>query len=188
LSSSVFSAAARALATGLLAAGIAVAPPAGARVYASKAQALREAFPEAERIDARSVVLSEEQVREVEARARAPVETKLVTLHTAYLGERVLGHAVIDVHTVRTLPEAFLVVITPQGSVRSVRMLAFHEPEEYLPSARWLRQFEGRSLSEDLRLRRGIHGIAGSTLSARAVSAGVRRALALYAVLIEKEK
>ena len=76
-------------------------------------------------------------------------------------------------------------VITPEGAVWSVRTLAFHEPEEYLPSERWLAQFRDRKLGDALKVRRGIHGIAGATLSARAVTAGVRRALALYAVLIQ---
>ena len=38
---------------------------------------------------------------------------------------RVLGYAVIDVHNVRTLPEAFMVVLSPEGEVRSLRLLAF---------------------------------------------------------------
>ena len=54
----------------------------------------------------------------------------------------------------------------------------------YLPPDRWLAQFEREKLSEELRLRGKIHAIAGSTLSSRAVTAGVRRALALHRVLV----
>jgi transcriptional regulator of nitric oxide reductase len=165
--------------------GLALGPAAEARVFASKSDALESAFPSADRVESRTVVLDEEQVRKIESLASARVESKLVTIHTGFKGDNVLGYAFIDVHIVRTLHEAFLVVITPEGVVRSVRILAFHEPEEYLPSERWLAQFRDRKLGDDLKVRRGIHGIAGSTLSARAVSAGVRRALALYAVLIQ---
>jgi hypothetical protein len=107
-----------------------------------------------------------------------------VTLHTATKGGVVIGHALIEVHTVRTLPEAVLVVLSPAGEVQSLRMLAFYEPEEYLPPPRWLAQFERSALTDDLRLQGRVHGIAGSTLSSRAVTSGVRRALAVYEVLL----
>lgn len=162
--------------------------PADAKVYASKKEALTAAFPDADRIDSRTVVLTDEQVRAIESRAHTPLDSKLVTIHTGVKGGTPLGYAFIDLHVVRTFPEAFLVVITPEGAIRSLRVLAFYEPREYLPSQRWLAQFDGRSLSDDLRLRRGIHGITGATLSARAVTGGVRRALALYEVLIQHGK
>ena len=99
-------------------------------------------------------------------------------------GDATLGYALIDVHTVRTLPEALMIVLDPKGEVRSLRVLAFHEPSDYLPPEGWFRQFEGRGLDSDLQLKGGIHAIAGATLSSRAVTRSVRRTLALYEVLI----
>ena len=161
------------------------APQARATVYASKQEALREAFADADRIEERSFVLTTEQARSVEALAAAPLERQIWTLYLAYRGDRVIGSAVIDVRNVRTLPEALLVVISPDGSVRSLRILAFHEPTEYQPPARWLAGIESRQLGPDLHLKRGIHSIAGATLSSYAVTRSVRTALALYQVLLE---
>ena len=84
----------------------------------------------------------------------------------------------------RTQAEALLVVISPDGSVVSTRMLAFYEPHDYLPPKRWLRQFDERTLTPDLRVGGRVHGIAGATLSTRAVTNSVRRALALHALLV----
>ena len=109
-------------------------PQAHANVYASKDEALREAFPDAERIEEQSFVLTADQAQAIEARAKAPLERQIWTLYSAYRGATLLGSAVIDVRNVRTLPEALLVVIAPDGSVRSLRVLAFHEPTEYQPS------------------------------------------------------
>jgi hypothetical protein len=159
---------------------------ASAKVFFSQKEALELAFPGAERVEKRTELLDDARARAVEELARAELPSRLVTLYTGMAGGRVLGYAVIEQHTVRTQPEAFLVVISPEGAVRSVRMLAFYEPEEYLPPERWLRQFDGRGLGPGLRLGGEIHGIAGSTLSARAVSAGVRRALALHEVLVTR--
>jgi hypothetical protein len=169
-----------ALACGL---GGGLAAPAEAKVFLSRKEALAWAFPEAD-VEERTSVLSAEQARAVEALARAPLESKIVKLYTARDGDDVVGYAFIDIHTVRTQPEAFLIVLTPEGAVRSLRVLAFYEPEEYLPPERWLEQFDAARLERDLRVGGAIHGIAGSTLSARAVSAGVRRSLALWQVLV----
>jgi len=166
------------------AACVALATPAGAKVFHSRAEALELAFPDADRVETETHVLGDEQAKRVEAIARSPLETRVVNVYTAYRDGEVLGYGFIDMHTVRTLPEAFLVVLTAEGQVRSLRMLAFHEPAEYQPTGRWYGQFERKSLAEPLRLGGDIHGIVGATLSARATTAGVRRALALFQVLV----
>ena len=163
--------------------GSGLAAPAQAKVYLSRKEALVWAFPDA-RVAERTVVLTEAQARAVESHAAARLDSRIAKLYTATRGGAVVGYAVIDIHDVRTLPEALLVVMTPAGAVRSVRVLAFYEPPEYLAPERWLRQFEQGRLETGLNLGGAIHGIAGSTLSARAVSAGVRRALALHRVLV----
>ncbi len=157
---------------------------AAARVFMSRAEALELAFPAAERLEPLRFALDDAQARQVEALAQAPLESRIVTLHAGRRGDALLGYALIDVHTVRTLPEALMIVLDPQGQVRSVRVLAFHEPSDYLPTEGWFSQFEGRELAPDLQLKGRIHAIAGATLSARAVTRSVRRALALYQVLI----
>ncbi len=162
------------------------ASPAAAKVFHTKAEGLALAFPDADRVESQTLVLSDEQVKAVESRARSRLDSKLVTIHRGMKGEEVLGYAFLDVHTVRTLPEALLVVLTPEGSVRSLRVLAFHEPLEYKPRDRWYDQFQNKSLRDQLRLDRDIHGVVGATLSSRATTRGVRRALAFHEVLVRE--
>jgi len=155
-----------------------------AKVFHSQEDALRLAFPDATRIERRTVILTDKQASRIQKLSRAPLDSKIATLHVGWRDEHVVGYAVIEVHTVRTLPEALMTVLSPDGSVRSVRILAFHEPTDYLPSGRWLGQFDDKRLGTGLQLRQDIHAIAGATLSARAATRSVRRALALYEVLI----
>jgi len=157
-------------------------------VFYTKSEALHLAFPEADRVENKIFFLREEQVKQVEELAKTPVESKLVTFYVGRKGEEVLGYAFIDTHIVRTLPEAFLAVLSPDGVVQRLHVLAFYEPMEYLPAERWLRQFDQTPLGLELRLGQNIHGIAGSTLTARAITSGVRKALALYRVLIKEGK
>jgi hypothetical protein len=163
---------------------LAFAAPAAAEVFLSQREALALAFPDADRIEKKSLALDDAQAAAVERLSGAPLESRLVTLHQGYRGDTLLGYALIDVHTVRTLPEAFLVKLTPDGHVANLHLLAFYEPSEYKPSDRFLAQFDERTLEPGLRLGGTIHGIAGSSLSARAVTTGVRRSLALYHVLV----
>jgi len=159
-----------------------------AKVFYAKSEALQLAFPGADRVENKIFFLREDQVEQVQELARAPLDSKLVTIYVGRKAGEVIGYAYIDTHTVRTLPETVLVVLSPDGAVRTLHMLAFYEPQEYLAPERWLGQFEKKTLGPDLRVRRAIHGIAGSTLSAQAVTAAVRRALALYAVLLKGKR
>lgn len=156
-----------------------------AKVLHSKQEALALAFPNTEHIETRTFFLTEDQAQQVATLASAPVESKIVTFHVGYTNGQVSGYALIDTNLVRTLPETFLIVLSPNGEVQKILMLAFYEPEEYSPSERWLRQFERKTLGPALNIRRDIHGIAGSTLTSRAVTNGVRRTLALFQVLLQ---
>jgi hypothetical protein len=158
------------------------------KVYYSKSEALDSAFPGADRVDSRTVVLKDEQATAIESLAKARLETRLITIYTGVKDDEIVGYAFIDIHTVRTLPEAFLIVLSPEGQIESLRVLAFYEPEEYLPTERWLAQFDHRVLGRELRLGGEIHGIAGSTLSARAVTDAVRRSLAIFELLVKAKQ
>ena len=165
--------------------GLFASAPSHAKVFASQNQALAEAFPDATRIERSTRVLRAEEVERIETLIRDEVESKIIVLHEAYKNDELLGHAHIDVHNVRTQPEAFMVVLAPSGVVRSVRVLAFHEPLDYLPTDRWYAQFEGKSKQDRLRVGHDVHGVVGATLSARAASDGVRRMLAYWEVLLK---
>lgn len=168
-----------------MAISLVLAGPAGAKVFHSRAEALDLAFPGADRIENETYVLDPTQVDQIESLARSQLESRLVKVYTGFRGKDLLGYAFIDIHNVRTLPEAFMVVLEPDGSVRSLRVLAFHEPLEYMPTARWYDQFEEKSLAAPLRVGGDVHGIVGATLSARATTRGVRRALAVYRVVVQ---
>jgi Na+-translocating ferredoxin:NAD+ oxidoreductase RnfG subunit len=158
---------------------------ASAKVFASQQQALAEAFPDSSRIERKTLLIRKKDAEKITAITHAEVESKIVVIHTAYKEDELLGYAHIDVHNVRTKPEAFMVVLKPDGSVASVRILAFHEPLDYLPTDRWYRQFTGKSLKDALRVGHDVHGVVGATLSARAAADGVRRMLAYWEVLLK---
>jgi len=174
------------LVVSLLAAFAAVS--ADAKVFYSRNEALELAFPDAEEVASNTFILDDEQVARIESLAKCDLDSKLVKIYTGKRDGKVIGYALIDIHNVRTLPEAFMVVLNPEGEVRSLRVLAFHEPLEYKPTNRWYQQFDNRSIEAPLRVGGDIHGVVGATLSTRATTRGVRRALAYYEVLLQSKE
>lgn len=164
-------------------------PPASAprapavRRYLSLDEALSLAFPGA-RIERGTEFLTKEQKKAAEKLADEKLSTAIVHPYVAHDAEgKVLGTAWVDVHRVRTLRETLFVVVGPDQKVVRVELLAFGEPEDYIPRASWYGQYVGRRLDDELRLKRGIRGVTGATLTARATTSAVRRVLAVHQVL-----
>jgi hypothetical protein len=158
------------------------------QVYLTKDEALAQHFPGASSIDRKTVFLTDRLVDSIQARAKSKVESKVVTYYVGRKGKEILGYAFLETSVVKTMPETFIVVIDPGGNLTAVEMLAFYEPEDYLPPKRWLAQFEGKTIQSDLWLKRGIQNIVGATLSAQSITEGVRKILALYETAIPKEQ
>lgn len=166
-----------------------LALPAGAAELMSADEALRGAFGDESVALRKTSILDAEQVEAVSGLAGEPPASQIVTWFEVRDPDGVLlGRAWLDTHLVRTLQETLLVSVDTGGAIARIDVLAFREPREYLPSERWIAQFEGRRLDEDLRLRRGIRTLAGATLSSRSITAAARRALALDRVVGRGER
>lgn len=157
--------------------------PARAVVFMTRDQALAQAFPGA-RIERRAFVLTEAQVAALETRARARAQTRLVTAYLAWRGDTLRGTAFFDSRTVRTMPGVFMIVIAPDSTLARIDVLAFHEPPEYQPPARWLALLGRHRLDDRLWPERDIRTLSGATLSTRAVTEATRMALACWEVLV----
>lgn len=153
-------------------------------VFHSRESALRLAFPDADSVQKHELFLSRDEAAAVEREARVRLQSRLVTVYVGTKDGGVTGYAFIETHKVRSLPETIMVVVDPQGRVGGVHMLAFHEPPEYAPAPQWLAQFAGHPLDEELRVRGDIDGITGATLTANALTASVRRLLAVFVTVV----
>jgi H+/Na+-translocating ferredoxin:NAD+ oxidoreductase subunit G len=81
------------------------------------------------------------------------------------------------------MPETILVTVRPDGALDGVEVVAFGEPEDYLPRPRWLRLFGGKRLDSNLAVGRGLAHVTGATLTTRAIADAVRRVLAIHSVI-----
>lgn len=146
-------------------------------------QALASAFPNAK--PTRQVhYLTPEQLAAAKKESGIEFTDRMIVRYAAILANGSAGgFAYFDTHRVRTLPETVMVLVTPDGKIDRVEILSFDEPPEYLPKERWLEQFDGRKLDEDLSMKRKIRPLSGASLSARAITNASRKVLALHRVL-----
>ena len=164
-----------------LVAGVPLEPAAaGGRLSVEEALAL--AFPGCE-IERSTVYLSAGQKAAVKKLAGDDAVRSIVRPYEASREGVLVGTAYDDTHKVRTKKETLMITVLPAGTIGRVELLAFAEPEAYVPRGSWYGQFPGRGLDEDLRLGRGIRGVTGATLTARATTVAARRTLALHAVI-----
>ncbi len=161
--------------------------PCFGEVFYSKEEALKLAFGDGASVEMLSLFPTEEQVVRIETLAKVKLESKLFSFYVGKKQGNIIGYAAIESHNVRTKPETLLVVIDPDGNLRQVVTLAFHEPPEYQPPERWFAQFVNRRL-EDLSFDKDIQGVAGATLSTRATLSSVRKVLAVFQVMLKQPK
>ena len=81
------------------------------------------------------------------------------------------------------MPETLLVTVRPDGSLEAVEVIAFNEPEDYLPRPAWLHLFSGRRLDDDLAVGRKLAHVTGATLTTRSITEAARRVLAIHALV-----
>jgi hypothetical protein len=163
----------------LLIATFAIALAAQARVFMTQPQALASAFPAGTKIARQTHFLTRAQLAAAKKESGVDFSDQMIVRYAGSDGR----YAYFDSHRVRTLAETVMIVVTPDGKIERIDILSFDEPSDYQPKPRWLDQFRGRKLDDDLSLKHAIRPISGASLSGRAIVNASRKVLALHHVL-----
>ncbi len=160
---------------------LALAALGAGKVYLNRDQALTLAFGAKAKPASHDYWWTKEQRAELAELAGRDVKQVRGRHKAWYLGEEPGGRTVwFDGRKVRTKRMGLMFVITPEGELERVDVCSFGEPLDYLPSKKWLDQFQGLALDEGLALKKSVHGITGATLTAQAAVAGAREVLAAH--------
>lgn len=154
-----------------------------ARVYLTRESALSRAFPEASEIEKKTIFISMEEQKRIEEFAKGKLDSRMITFYVGKKDGKAIGHAYLGSQIVRTKYAIFMIVINPNKTVKSAEVLAFYEPEEYLPAPGWFKQFSGKVLDNRLWPKRDIHAVTGATMSVNSITMEVRKVLAIYEVV-----
>ncbi len=149
--------------------------------YLSREEALLEVFPSSVTYVVETITLSDAQIREAEAELYRKIGERTVEVTLCYDAEdRLLGYAVISDEQGKYRPITFIVGIEPHFKVNKVAIMVYREDrggEVRMP--RFLYQYRGKSIDDPLRVNRDIVNISGATISARAITDGVKKVLYL---------
>lgn len=159
-----------------------------AQVFKSQEKALAEAFATADTVRRETLFLDEAQQRSVEEAAKMPLSTGIISY---YVGEKAgtpYRYVFFEDEVVRTKKAVLMVAIDADAAIESVSVLAFYEPMDYLPVARWFNLFDGKTGADAIQPGRDIDGVTGATLSVRTFSGIARRTLAVFAEIKEQSK
>jgi len=132
-------------------------------------------------------LLSKKSAAAVQQEARVKLTTKIYRVFKSSKDNTITGYGVLITRKVRSKDAAVLYLITPDGVLKGIEIVAFNEPSEFIPSKRWIAQFESKSSSDPLCVGKDIPTISGATLSAKNLTESARIALAIFNHTVKKQ-
>ena len=147
---------------------------------------IESSFKNVSAIEAKSLILTGDQVKKVRKHAKASLDTKVYRYYDIIGSAGTLGKGVLITRKVRSKKATILYAFDKQGTLRFSEIMRFDEPPEYIPSETWMSQLQEQKSSAALKVGKDIPTISGATLSALSLTEGARVARALYEIILKK--
>lgn len=157
-----------------------------AQILLSPIESMQENFGSDAIIVKKNILLTNDKFAKVQKNAQLNMDTKIYRTFSAKKGDKILGYGILVSRKVRA-NNAVILYIIENDTLKSIDVIAFNEPLEYVPSETWKDQFNNTPTENYLQLNREIPTITGATLSARSITDGSRVAFALYNTLLKGE-
>lgn len=131
----------------------------------------------------KNIMLKGYQAKTISKKTKVKLKTKIYRSFIVSKNDKTIAHAIIMVNKIRTKNAVVLYMIDINDTLRSVEIIAFNEPPEFMPNDKWLAQFDEKTSQDTLRLQRDISTITGATLSARSLTQNARLALGIVEIV-----
>ena len=154
--------------------------PLNAKMITSPIDAMILSFGEKTKVTKKNIMLTSAQAKAVSKDAKAKLKSKIFRVFTATKNEKIVGYGVLVSKKVRSKNAVILYIISKDSIIKSIEIIAFNEPTEYIPSKTWIAQFDNVSADKRFVVGKDIPTITGATMSARSIVDGSRIALAIY--------
>ena len=156
-----------------------------AKMITSPMDAMHSNFSKDAKVSKKNIMLSNDEAKRVSKSAKAKLKSKIFRVFKAVKGKKVLGYGVLVNKKVRSKNAVVLYMIDENSVLKSIEIIAFNEPTEYIPSKTWISQFENIDTNKRLRVNNDIPTITGATMSARSIVDGSRVAFAFYEEILK---
>ena len=153
-----------------------------AKIIIPPVNAMKQAYPSSSKIDKKNITLTNTQAKKIQKKAKAKLKNKKIKVFKAMKKNKVLGYGILINKKVRSKNAAILYIISSDSILKSIEIIAFNEPLEYIPSKTWMKKFENSKTSKN------IPNITGATLSAKSIIDGSRLAFSFYEEMLKGKK
>ena len=151
-----------------------------AEVFMTEEDAVKIMFPKSERIRKAVIRLSQEKKDLIEQRIGWKFPEKSFELYIGETGDKIDGYAMVHNTIGKHKHMTYMVGVDAKGACSDVELLVFREAKgSDVGRKRFNAQYEGKTVSDPIRINKDIINISGATMSVRSMSAGVKRVLVL---------
>ncbi len=156
------------------------------QTYFTKKQVLKDFFPNSDKVSFEKFTPTKAQRSTLHRRlgyalARSSYYIFVASSTSAAGVKTIDGYAIIDDQMGQHKPITFAVKLSPNGVVLREEVMVYRESHgDEICSRRFSKQFKGKTVSDALRPNKDIDTISGATISSRAITVGVKRALVLF--------
>jgi Na+-translocating ferredoxin:NAD+ oxidoreductase RnfG subunit len=151
-----------------------------AEVFLTEDEALKLMFPKSLRIRKDLIRLTSEKKSQIEDRIGWKFPEEFFEVYIGETGPQIDGYALVQNTIGKHKPMTYMVGIDNTGHVLNVELLVFREARgSEVRTKRFNVQYEGKTVSDPVRLNKDILNISGATMSVRSMTAGIKRVLVL---------
>jgi Na+-translocating ferredoxin:NAD+ oxidoreductase RnfG subunit len=151
-----------------------------AEVFMSEEEAVKIILPKSQRVRKEVIELTQEKKTLIEQRIGWKFPENAFELYIGETGEKTDGYAMVHNTIGKHKHMTYMVGVDTKGACSDVELLVFREARgSEVGRKRFNVQYEGKTVSDPIRLNKDIINITGATMSARSISAGVKRVLVL---------
>lgn len=151
-----------------------------AEVFMNEEEAVRLMLPKSQRIRRELIRLTQEKKEVIEERIGWKFPEESFEVYIGETGDKVDGYALLHNTIGKHRHMTYMVGVDGEGHCTNVELLVFREAKgSEVGKKRFNSQYEGKTVSDPIRINKDIINISGATMSVRSISAGVKRVLVL---------
>jgi len=148
--------------------------------FMTEEQALKTVMPKSQQIHKELIRLTAEKKELIEQRIGWKFPEDSFELYIGQTGDKIDGYAMVHNTIGKYKPMTYMVGVDAKGTCTDVELLVFRDAKgSEVRTKRFNAQYDGKTVTDPIRINKDIINISGATMSVRSMSAGVKRVLVL---------
>lgn len=160
----------------------------GAEVFLKEDDAPKTMFAAGDSSVRKTVALTAAELEKLSLAIGRKVELSKYSYFEVRVGAELLGRIFLLDVVGQSQPISFAIAVKPDGEVHDVQVLVYREAHgDEIRDRRFRRQFTGKKVRDSLVFGKDIEAVSGATISSRAATFAVKKALGLHEVVAARD-